>query len=207
VDILARVHFGKDHVLTVDGEFNLRGRAVLGMTGSQLSSEKSHIEYQLVTWLTDAGNLLDWKFPAFDFRSRIVKDFHTSYSYRKRWNPVQTSAGTGYIVAAPPYLGQFQFAPERRVSGLYLPDPKHWHRRTVFLGKKALLKNQPSCRVKSGWLDFSRRFSERNGRLELEEDVVFKQSPIPAKEVQTPAFALLQKQVADCLQPSVVVFQ
>ncbi|MGE3262071.1 MAG: DUF3857 domain-containing protein [Bacteriovoracia bacterium] len=207
IDIEMNLHFFPKSILKADGNFTLGGRAIIGMTGTSLMWEKSHIDYELVSWLTDPGNLLGWKFPPFDFSSRIVKDFSTKFEFSKRWNPVQTSAGAGFFVPAPPYLGQLQFRRAERISGLYLQDPKTWRRKIRFLGKKALLKNQPSCKIKSAWLDFTRSFRLRGDALELSEELQFKKSPIPLSDIQSPAFATLQEKVADCLQPAIVVFQ
>lgn len=207
IEVDSTTRFLPKKIMKVEGKLTLEGRSMLGMTGAGLRFEKSHLDYNLVSWLTDAGNLIDWKFPPFDFTSRIVRDFTTNFEYRKRWNPVQTSAGPGIAVPAPPYLAQFQFRRDSRVSGLYLPDPKNWKRSVRFLGKKALVKDQPSCRIRSAWLDFTRSFRLVNGALELSEEMEFKKSPIPIQEVRTPAFARLQDAVADCLQPAIVVFQ
>ncbi|MGZ3696189.1 MAG: DUF3857 domain-containing protein, partial [Bdellovibrionota bacterium] len=177
VNIEMNLYFEANSISRAEGEFSLGGRSIIGMTGTGLRWEKAHLDYQLVSWLTDPGNLLDWKLPPYDFSSRIVKDFKTKFQYRKRWNPVQTSAGPGLLVPSPPYIGQFQFRRGDRVSGLYLADPKKWKRRIRFYGKKATLRDQPSCEIKSKWLDFSRRFRMKGEVLELAEELAFKQSP------------------------------
>lgn len=202
-----QLRFQPEKMLEMDGKFELKGRASVGMTAIGLTYEKSHTDYQFASWLTDPSNLLEWKLPAYDLSSRVVKDFQSNFHFVKRWNPVHTSAGLGYLVPVPPYINQFQFRRQDRVSNLYIPDPKIWKREIFFHGKRPLRKGSVDCRVKSKWINFSRRFFVRGGTLVASDEVEPKVSRIPLADIQSPAFARLQDEIADCANPSVVVFQ
>lgn len=205
--IRAEVKFGKGKRVTTAGSFHLDGRAALGMTASGLSYEKTQLDYFLTTWLTDAATLLDWELGPYDLRSRIVKEVKVDYRYGSRWNPVRTSAGSGFMVPAPPFLYSFLFRREQRVAALYAGDARQWRRTLEFSGRKILSRNEKPCRVVSPWLDFRRSFLRKGGKLVLAEEVDLKQSLVTTAEIATPAFGKFQDAVADCMQPSVVVFE
>lgn len=199
--------FRKSSHIKTEGKFSLLGRAAQGMTAKGLSYEKSQLDFSLLRWLSNPNKLSDWKFSEYDLRSRVVSDLDASFSYRERWNPVTTSAGKGYLVGRIPYMDDFQFEREKRVSGIYFRDPKSWKRETSFLGKSVLLRTKGNCKIRSRWLDFQRSFRKRKGRVTLVEELKVKQARVPLTDIQSPAFAHLQEEVANCAQTAVVVFQ
>jgi transglutaminase-like putative cysteine protease len=207
LEVSTALKFRPDSLIDGSGEVKLQGTAMLSVTGWQMTYSKQQMDYMLISWLTNVGKILSWKFDDYSLNSRVVSDFKTPYSYQEQWRPIQTSAGTGYLIPAPPDSNYFQFKRDQRVSGIQLPDPIRWRRSFTFSGKSSLLKSPIECSDKSEWIDFSRRIQKTAAGVEFSEEIVLKKSVIPASAIQTKEFGRLHDSLTSCLQQAVIVFE
>ena len=207
LNVVAKLQFDDKSLIQVTGQIELGGLAILPMTGSALSFSKQQTDYMFVSWLANIGKLQSWKFDEYDLASRTVKDLSTHFEMQEKWTPVQTSAGTGYMVSASPFLTYFQFKRDQRVSGLQLSDPEIFRREYRFRGKQSLLKKQMDCGAQSPWVNFSRKIFRAGEEVVFQEDFELKRPSIEATEIQGATFAALQDEIMGCLQQAVIVFE
>jgi hypothetical protein len=202
-----KFRFDDGSLIRETGVYALTGRETIWMAGKSLSNSKTHIDYDLVHWLSNGRQLMSWKLGAYDFSSRDVKDVTLPVEFTERWLPTLTSAGRGYEIFSHNLARVFNFVAAGRVSDLNIGHPETARRQLRFVGRKVILPKKIACSAHSEWVDFSRRLRREGRDVVFTEDVTTKKQTIPIAAIHSPSFEDLQKSVADCLQEVVVVFQ
>jgi hypothetical protein len=205
--IVTNLKFKGDGEIDAAGDIALRGRAALSMAGTSLSYSKQQIDFMLISWIANAGNLAAWSFDRDDFSSRVASDYKSGFAYRERWRPLQTSEGVGHLIPIAPVAGLLDFRRDLREAGVELSDPSLWHREQRIAGRPVALKKPTSCSGKSEWIDYSRRFERDGEQIVVIDEVLTKKPAVPASAIKSPEFAALQDGVEGCLREAAVVFK
>lgn len=207
IDVKIDLDFSNDEVIAGQGEFSLLGNMAESTTGYELSTDKQSIDYALVTWATNRKNLISWDFANYNLKSRIVKDFKTSFKFKEPWFPLVTSAGPGYSIPPMIYVDYFQGRNQQRVAAINLPTLSQIHQQYHIKGRTVQLPKELECKGSSEWADFSRRFSKVKDGLILTDDFKMKAKTISPVAVNSAEFSAFKIKLVSCMQNAVIVFR
>ena len=197
--------------IKVTGSIDFKGRGAISFTGASLYKSKENLDYDFTQFIgADTASLKKWKVGDYDLSSRIVKDFavQVSYSMKQNSHPFNFLTQLGPVFIFPRWgrMNTFDIRVQERVSDLFLGHPY----RAVMISK---LKNiepvgntQFNCDVQSPWADFSRRV-ESLKPFTVKDVYNFKLPWISARELQSPQFIRLQKNVKDCFKNFLMVYK
>ncbi|MGZ3797301.1 MAG: DUF3857 domain-containing protein [Pseudobdellovibrionaceae bacterium] len=207
VHVSLQLDFSSKDSIKGQGEFNLKGRAAEPMAGAELSSDKKNLDYILIKWATNDPNLLSWKAGDYELKSRAVKDFGTSFEFKKAWNPILTSAGQGYSIPTPSYIHEFQNRRDQRVSSLNITSPFQAHHEYHIKGRKVRLVKDIECQGSSEWADYHRRLYKESNEAVLKDDFALKVKTISAAAMATKEYGDFQEKLLSCMQEAVMIFE
>ena len=197
--------------IKVTGSIDFKGRGAILFTGASLYKSKERLDYDFMQFIgADTASLKNWKVGGYDLSSRIVKDFSVqmSYSMKKNSHPFNFLTQLGPVFIFPRWgrMNRFNIRIRDRVSDLFLGHPY----RAVMISK---LKNiepvgnaQFNCDVQSPWVDLRRRV-ESLKPFTVRDIYDFKLQWISARELRSPQFIRLQKNVKDCFKNFLMVYK
>ncbi len=110
------------------------------------------------------------------------------------------------FVFGGPYQGFVDATLESRKSDLNLFNPRHVHVvQNIKPGSYTEVVGAPSeCHIVSPWITYDRRVT-KTPEFKIEDDYTITSYRVTLKEMQTPEFAKVQKELRDCLRGISVV--
>jgi hypothetical protein len=207
IGTLLNLDFSSSDFIKGRGEMTLKGSASMAMTGAELASDKKNLDYTLVRWATNKGNLSSWKVGNYNLKSRVVTDFNTSFEFQEPWRPLLTSAGQGYTIPALSYIQYFQNRREQRVSTINLFGPSQKHQEYHLRGRRIRLPKDLECQGTSEWADYHRHLYKKSDDVILADDFKLKVKTISANAIATKEYGDFQEKLLSCMQDTVIIFE
>ena len=123
----------------------------------------------------------------------------TLFGYKTQFGPV-------FLFPRPYDLGLFYIRTQDRISDLFLSQP----RRMLFISKMKNIKPigelKFNCRIKSKWLDVSRKMLSLEP-LVIKDTYEFKKAQISIKELKSKRFTKLQKDIRSCITQFLMIYK
>lgn len=201
------INFKSKSEIDGTGKLQMLGFAAESTTGSGLSNSKAKNDYRLITWATKMSNLTSWSFADYDLTSRIVKDFATDFTFKADWQPVNTSAGKGYLVEAINAVKGVNIPLKDRVSSLFLTDPYQYYRKLNFKADNFAHHQKINCEGDTPWFAYKRVFEKANDQLILNDFAELKNNAIVVDDIKSADFKSTQQAFLSCMGDFVLVFR
>lgn len=194
----------KDGGSKSQGKFKLTGENALGVTEEALSSSRESIAESFIHSACGNQEVLNQSVALPKSFSRIVEDVEIEYSYEQENTLIQSTAGPAIVFrnSWPNYL----LRALSRCDGWLVGDFPHTR------SKKITIKNTKvqdlgalSYKIMTPWVEAKRECAEKNGDIEILEEVKFLKRVISPQEFKSPQYRDFRRQLEKHCKSYVVV--
>ena len=194
-----RIKISKDGRAQVVGKLIETGGAALGLTGAGLVTSRENTDFQIVSFVGDVNRMEYWKLADYDLSSRDVKDLEINYQYGSLHQQMKTNSGRVVVLPSVIMGNPFLVRVEDRESDIRIGDqPYTYKKQSIFENVKLLGTQSLDCRIRSKWLDASRRVLQKKTGVEVSDEFEVKTPLVPNAELKTPEFREAQDKIREC---------
>lgn len=189
------------------GSLTLINEEAFPFTAATLITSEENIKDYLFSQLSgtnsDSAEKKYMRMP--NLNSRIVQDIVIDYVYEQENRLSKTNLGLALKLKYKK-MDDFIFTSQDMVSNIFIGTPNTLKRKTII--KYIDIKNEQSLNkeIDTKWLKISRKLSLKKSTLTINEIMVIKQGLITNKEIKSPAFTNLKKDLELYFKDISIVF-
>ena len=145
----------------------------------------------------------------FDLNLKHAQQVQLSGKVKKKHAQLVTSAGIVRSISDLPNTlkGVVKIVPEKMDTGIDFGTPE-FENSVYTLSADGLVDGLPeSCAIDSPWASAKKLFAIKNGRIEITTSSLIKVPFISFQNLRSKEFAKLQRDIANCFKPAVLIFK
>lgn len=190
-----------------DFEMTDAGRMAISMTGASLEYSKESIDHILLTSMVTLSHVKNFKVGSYELTSRVVRDLRFSLKVKTRNSFARTSAGLGYLLPPPEYVGALiNLETPTRVSAYFMTQPFSFERVYELKKIRVIGHQYRGCDIRSPWMNISRVFTHVASGLRVSEKFQILTPRIANAELKSAAFGGFQAKLQECFDRIQIIF-